>query len=55
MKDLFCNKRQTRVDTEFEICNDCFKKKKSGYKNQNMCKEFNITFLEKEDNDSNKL
>ena len=40
MKDLFCNKRQIKLDTEFEICNNCFKKKKSGYENQNMCKEF---------------
>jgi len=44
-KDYYCNKRCIRIDSDFEICKDCTKRKLSGFEDIQMCKEFNITYI----------
>jgi hypothetical protein len=47
-QNYFCKKRCKKLDHEFEICNDCYKRGLSGYENQSMCREFNVTTLEED-------
>jgi len=44
----FCKKRCIKLDVDFEICNDCFRRKLSGFEDQDMCKEFNINYIDNE-------
>jgi hypothetical protein len=49
MRRIYCNKRQIEIDKFFIDCDQCFKNKQAGFTEHQMCKDFNITFVEEED------
>ena len=45
-KKYYCKKRCVSIDIDFEICKDCCKRKLSGFEDIKMCEEFNLMFVD---------
>jgi hypothetical protein len=44
----YCKKRLCVLDPDFKTCNACFEKKLAGFTDMDMCKQYNITYIEEE-------
>jgi hypothetical protein len=45
-KKYYCKKRYISIDLDFEICKDCCRRKLSGFEDVRMCEEFNLMFVD---------